>query len=201
MGNLSRFQASHPGSDQVDDSTEICLELSAEGPQHEGEVAAQGLQPGGVLLMTEFSRECARLWRAFFGARFACQSRRKDVGRRFPEKLIGTLKHVRVQHNTAVQRLLADAAADERDHAANSRRRTIFGFRRRAIERSDAAPPEPGKTWATSSAGRRKSSRRRRSTACGLVATDSLGCGERLSLGPSSHRGIEFVMLWSDLRR
>ena len=40
LGNLSRFQASHPGSDQVDDSTEICLELSAEGPQHEGPLAA-----------------------------------------------------------------------------------------------------------------------------------------------------------------
>ena len=90
LGAHKRFQTSHPGSSQVDDSTEVCLELCAEGPQHEREVAAQG----GVLLLTEFSRECA--WRANFGARFACQNRRQDVGRRFPEKLAGSLKHVRV---------------------------------------------------------------------------------------------------------
>ena len=143
LGNHTRFQGSHPDSDQVDDSTEICLELKAEGPQHEGDIAAQGF--GGMLLMTEFSRDCARLWRAHFGTRFACQSRRKDVGRHFPEKLIGSLKHVRVQHNIAVGRLLEAAVGDEADRVAQSRRRTIFGFRRRAIDRIDA-PPEPGKS-------------------------------------------------------
>ena len=56
LRNHTRLQASHPGSDQVDDSTDICLELKAEGPQHEGDIAVQGL--GGMLLMTEFSRVC-----------------------------------------------------------------------------------------------------------------------------------------------
>ena len=55
-----KFAESHPDSDQVDDSAEICLELKAAGPQHEEDVAAQG--PGGMLLMTDVSRECARLW-------------------------------------------------------------------------------------------------------------------------------------------
>ena len=90
-----------------------------------------------------------RAWRARFGARFACQNRRKDVGRRFPEKLAGSLKHVRVQHNTAVQTLVEAAAGDERDPVVKSRRRTIFGFRRRAIEQSGATPPEPGKRMRT----------------------------------------------------
>ena len=94
--------------------------------------------------MTDFSRECARLWLAIFGRRFACANRRKDVGRRFPEKLIGSLKHVRVQHNEAVVGLLAAAAVDEADRVTKSRRRTIFGFRRRAIEQTNP-PPVPGK--------------------------------------------------------
>ena len=93
LGHHTKFAGSHPDSDQVDDSAEVCLELKAEGPQRETDVAAQG--PGGMLLMTDFSRGCARLWLACFGRRFACASRRKDVGRRFPEKLIGSLKHVR----------------------------------------------------------------------------------------------------------
>ena len=86
LGQHAKFEGSHPDSDQVDDSAEICLELKAEDPQHEEDVAAQG--PGGMLLMTDFSRECARLWLAGFGRRFAGANRRKDVGRRFPEKLI-----------------------------------------------------------------------------------------------------------------
>ena len=142
LGHHTKFEGSHPDSDQVDDSAEICLELKAEGPQHEEDIAAQG--PGGMLLMTDFSRECARLWLAIFGRRFACANHREDVGRRFPEKLIGSLKHVRVQHNEAVVSLLAAAAVDEADRVTKSRRRTIFGFRRRAIEQTDP-PPVPGK--------------------------------------------------------
>ena len=46
------------------------LELQAEGPQHEGDIAKQGIE--GMLPMTVFSREwCARSWRVYFGMRFA----------------------------------------------------------------------------------------------------------------------------------
>ena len=145
LGQHTVMQASHPGSTSTDDSAEICLELHAEGPCHESEVAAQPEVPGGVLLLTSFSRECARVWRTLFGARFACQSRRKDLGRHFADAP-GTFKHVRVQHGTAVQMLLQAAIRDEEDTAATSERRTILGFRRRAIERSDAPAPVPGKS-------------------------------------------------------
>ena len=96
--------------------------------------------------MTTFSRECARIWRAVFGARFACRPRRNDVGRQCPGRLVGTLKHVKVQHKVAVQRLLDAAERDHNDPASKSRRQTVCGFRRLAIDLSEARAPKPGKS-------------------------------------------------------
>ena len=95
--------------------------------------------------MTTFSRECARIWRAVFGARFAYQPR-KDVGRQCPGRLAGTFKRVKVQHKVAVQRLLEAAERDQNDPASMSRRQTVCGFRRRAIDLSEARAPKPGKS-------------------------------------------------------
>ena len=140
LGSHLRFERGHPAADQNDDSTEICMELKAAGPRHEGEIAEHG--EGGVLLLTDFSRECAKLWREFFGTRFASRpSRRKDVGRRFEEKLVGSFKAVRVQHNVAVKRLLKDARLDEQDPAAKKSRCTIFGFRRDEVDPIQAEDP------------------------------------------------------------
>ena len=140
LGSHLRFERGHPAADQNDDSTEICMELKAAGPRHEGEIAEHG--EGGVLLLTDFSRECAKLWREFFGTRFGSRpSRRKDVGRRFEEKLVGSLKDVRVQHNVAVKRLLKDARLDEQDPAAKKSRCTIFGFRRAEVDPIQAEDP------------------------------------------------------------
>ena len=81
LGRHSSLSASHPGlGSQFDDSAEIALEVAVEGPRDESAVAAQPAVPGGVLQLTTFSRECARIWRAVFGARFAYQPR-KDIGR------------------------------------------------------------------------------------------------------------------------
>ena len=96
--------------------------------------------------MTTFSRECARIWRAVFGARFACRPRRKDVGRQCPGRLVGTLKRVKVQHKVAVRRLLEAAERDQNDPASKSRRQAVCGFRRRAIDLSEARAPKPGKS-------------------------------------------------------
>ena len=112
----------------------------------ESEIAAQPATPGGQLLLTDWSRSCASLWRSVFGARFACRAPRKDVGRRFPSKLVGTSEAVRVQHGHALKRLCSAAKADETDAPAKSRRLTIFGFRRRGIEESTKEPLPPGKS-------------------------------------------------------
>ena len=96
--------------------------------------------------MTTFSRECARIWRAVFGARFACRPRRKDVGRQFPGRQVGTLKRVKVQHKVAVRRLLEAAERDQNGPASKSRRQTVCGCRRRAIDLSEARAPKPGKS-------------------------------------------------------
>ena len=95
--------------------------------------------------MTTFSRECAGIWRAVFGARFAYQPR-KDVGRQCPGRLVGTLKQVKVQHKDVVRRLLEAAERDQNDPASKSRRQTVCGFRRRAIDLSEAPAPKPGKS-------------------------------------------------------
>lgn len=149
LGQHTAMKERHPGgchtAEQVDDSAEVCMELAQEGPQSEKEVAAPPLVTGGPLLLTDFSRECARTWRTCFGARFACQSRRKDSGRRFPGRLEGTLKNVQEQHQRAIRQLLDVAGEDEKDSGSDAkRRRTIFGFRRRSIEKSAVVAPEPG---------------------------------------------------------
>ena len=147
LGRHLSSRASHPGpGSQFDDSAEIALEVAAEGPRDESAVAAQPAVPGGVLLLTPFSRECARIWRAVFGARFACRPRRKDVGRQFPGRQVGTLKRAKVQHKVAVRRLLEAAERDQNDPASKSRRQTVCGFRRRAIDSSEARAPKPGKS-------------------------------------------------------
>ena len=71
---------------------------------------------------------------------------RKDVGRQCPGRLAGTFKRVKVQHKVAVRRLLEAAERDQNDPASMSRRQTVCGFRRRAIDLSEAQAPKPGKS-------------------------------------------------------
>ena len=129
----------------MDDSAEIALKVAAKGPRDESEVAARPAVLGGVLLLTPFSRECARIWRAVFGDRFAYRPR-LGVGRQFPGRFAGTLKRVKVQHKVAVRRPLEAAERDQNDPASKSKRQTVCGLRRSAIDLSEARAPTPGKS-------------------------------------------------------
>ena len=146
LGKHTAMAVCHPSStrkaEQRDDSAEVCMELAQEGPQHERDVAAKPEVAGGPMLLTDWSRECARVWRSQFGARFSCQyAPRRDVGRRNPDRLEGTLTRVKVQHKAATNELLEIAAADKSGDAAEARgRRTIFGFRRSDISNASAPP-------------------------------------------------------------
>ena len=149
LGKHTALAKSHPSStrqaEQRDDSAEVCMELALEGPQLERDVAAKSDVAGGPLLLTDWSRECARVWRSQFGARFSCQyAPRRDVGRRNPDRSDGTLERVKVQHKAATTELLEIAAADKSGDAAEARhRRTIFGFRRSDISNASAPPRGP----------------------------------------------------------
>ena len=126
----------------AEDSAEVSLEIWADGPKAESEIADKPGSPGSPLLLTDFSRSCATLWRSIFGARFACREPRKDTGRTFPERIVGTSEGVRAQHGRALKRLVGVAGADRLNAPASSRRTTIFGFRRNSLEKStvEAAP-------------------------------------------------------------
>ena len=65
-----------------DDMVEACLEVAVEGPQSESEVFAKNDAAGASLLLTEFSRPCAVLWRALYGTRFSAYKERTNKGLR-----------------------------------------------------------------------------------------------------------------------
>jgi hypothetical protein len=146
LGRFFAMQQSHQGSAEGDVSfAEVCLEVHAEGPVSEAEIAKQPDRRGGALLLTPLSRQCAQLWLALFGRRFACQQVRSDKGRARPDKSKGSLKAVKRRHRIATKRLLEMAARDAGDGGA-SKRRTILGFRRRSVETDKTSAPAPGKS-------------------------------------------------------
>ena len=51
-----------------------------------------------------------------------------------------------MQRKVVVQRLLEAAERDQNDPESKSRRQTVCGFRRRAIDLSEARAPKPGKS-------------------------------------------------------
>ena len=97
----------------AEDSAEVSLEIWADGPKAESEIADKPGSPGSPLLLTDFSRSCAKLWRSIFGARFACRKPRKDTGRTFPDRIVGTSEGVHAQHGRALKRLVGVAGADQ----------------------------------------------------------------------------------------
>ena len=146
LGRFFAMQQSHQGAAEGDISfAEVCLEVHAEGPLSEEEIAKQPDRRGGTLLLTPFSRQCAQLWLALFGRRFACQRVRFDKGQARPEKSKGSLKAVKRRHRIATKRLLEMAAKDAGD-GGSSKRRTILGFRRRSVEADTTPAPAPGKS-------------------------------------------------------
>ena len=101
---------------------------------------------GGPLLLTAFSKHCARMWLALFGRRFACTRTRGDVGRKYPNRIHGSLQGVKVRHVAATKKLLDIAREDEADEDAASSRRTILGIRQRTLAKvsTEAVPANKG---------------------------------------------------------
>ena len=149
LGKLTAIQKSHQGGGHGDGEisyTEACLEVCQEGPQSEEEVAMRSQSEGGPLLLTAFSKHCAQMWLALFGRRFACTRTRGDVGRKYPNRIHGSLQGVKVRHVAATKKLLDIAREDEADEDAASSRRTILGIRQRTLAKvsTEAVPANKG---------------------------------------------------------
>ena len=157
-GNIERYLGAHASflkhhEGQVSDESdmcEVCLEIAKEGPQAEEALFTKDKQHPGVLLLTDFSRRCAVLWRSLHGRRFACYKQRKDTGTKLAgtklaERLKGSHKAVGMMQKRATRRLMGMAQEDDRALAASREpltRRTLWGSdRRRFMQRVQTANP------------------------------------------------------------
>ena len=136
LGAHAAFLAHHHGSQETEDSDmcEICLEIAKEGPQTEEALFTKSEQHPGVLLLTDFSRRCAELWRGLHGRRFGCYKPRKDKGTKLARRLKGTHKAVGMMQERATKDLVDMAQEDDRALAASREplpRSTFWGQERR----------------------------------------------------------------------
>jgi hypothetical protein len=128
LGRLTKFLDGHKGGAEGDDAwPALCAELQADGPQREEEVFAKCPETHG-LFFTPFSRECAKLWVAFYGRRFGAYKLRQDTGiKNTGRKYVGSLKSVRDGQRDAAKKLHLSAAL------AASPNLTVSGHDRAAI--------------------------------------------------------------------
>ncbi len=144
LGTHAAFLEAHQGSPN-DELAEVCLEIAKEGPTTEAAVCTQ--QEQGHLLLTPFTRQCAVLWRALYGRRFACYKQRKDAGRgETGLRLRGSVKAVKILQAKATDALLRLAVNDERGAADGARpadRPTIMGVGRGELMRGVRRRPAP----------------------------------------------------------
>ena len=105
LGRFAALQQAHkgPSSEGEVSRPEACLEL-----WREGDLFTKA--ESGQLLLTPFFRSCAKLWVSLFGRRLSCQQRRQDVGRRFPQRLHGSMKAVKLSQKQAVDVLVSSPA-------------------------------------------------------------------------------------------
>ena len=90
---------------------EACLEVAVEGPQSESEVFVKNDAAGASLLLTEFSRPCAVLWRTLYGARFSAYKERANKGlRNTGWRFRGSMKAISKAQARATKILLTRAA-------------------------------------------------------------------------------------------
>ncbi len=83
LGRHARHRDVHPGARESEISwSEVTFEVHEDGPSDESVIASQSTsaESRGDLLMTDFSRQCARLWKALHGGRFCCYKQRKNKG-------------------------------------------------------------------------------------------------------------------------
>jgi hypothetical protein len=145
LGAHAAFLAHHVGAPD-DDMSEVCLEIAREGPQTEAQVFYKDSQRPGVLLLTDWSRRCAQVWRCLYGRRFGCYKERKDIWiRNTGWRLRGSMKSVGVMQERATKALVAMAAADKAAGAQATPRSTLVGFDRgtlmRDVKKRDSTAP------------------------------------------------------------
>ena len=148
LGTHACFLAHHVGGPDAEMS-EVCLEIAKEGPKIEEELFAKDAQKPGVLLLTDFSRRCAQLWRALHGRRFGCYKERTDKGKRHTGlRLHGSMKAVALMQQRATRNLVTIAQADEAALASSRGvppRQTLVGIERkklmRRVREGEVAPP------------------------------------------------------------
>ena len=151
LGAHASFLAHHAGSkaamSEDSDMCEICLEIAKEGPQTEEALFTKDERHPGVLLLTDFSRRCAQLWRGLHGARFGCYKQRKDMGTKLAWRLKGTNKAVGMNQKRATRDLMDMAQEDDRALAASREplpRRTFWGQDRhkfmQRVQKTDKSP-------------------------------------------------------------
>ena len=138
LGTHASFLAHHAGGPDTEMS-EVCLEIAREGPKTEDEMFTRDIQKPNVLLLTDFSRRCAELWRCLHGRRFACYKQRRDKGKRNTGlRLRGSMKAVGIMQQQATRVLEKMAREDEEAVAASQgeatpRRPTVVGVERKAL--------------------------------------------------------------------
>ena len=82
LGRHARHRDAHTGARETGISwSEVTFEVHEDGPSDEREIAIHCAESPGDLLMTDFSRQCARLWKALHGRRFCSYKERKDKGK------------------------------------------------------------------------------------------------------------------------
>lgn len=148
LGKHAAYVSSHVGAQEGDVSwSEACLEIACEGPASEDAFFVPGPSDSGMLLLNEFSRNCAKLWVTLNGRRFGCYKARVDrkkggTGLRLKGSMVGIQ---RLQH-AAVDQLVKVAAADSKGDgptAADSRL-TVLGTQRSSVARgASRLPPLP----------------------------------------------------------
>ena len=147
LGRHSSFLHHHVSSGAPeDDMVEACLEIAVEGPQSEEQIFAKNSGPGASLLLTEFSRPCAVLWRVLYGARFSKYKERKNKGvKNTGWKKRGSMKAISTAQARATNILMGWAASDATSPAAPDRP-TVLGVPRRRLMQGVVRTQLMGKT-------------------------------------------------------
>ena len=132
LGAHKSFLDAHVGGPDSEMS-EVCLEINREGPRTEADVCDKN---GNTLVLTDWSRRCAQIWRGLYGRRFACYKVRKDKGKTNTGlRLRNSMKAVGIMQARASDALVKMAAAAALDASQGDDQPTILGFNRQSLVR------------------------------------------------------------------
>ena len=132
LGAHKSFLDAHVGGPDSEMS-EVCLEIAREGPRTEADVCGKN---GHTLVLTDWSRRCAQIWRGLYGRRFACYKERKDKGKKNTGlRLRNSMKAVGIMQARASSALVEMAAVAALDASQGDDQPTILGFNRKSLVR------------------------------------------------------------------